>query len=477
MSLETAALRVLLPSFAGPSLPAAWAELLEEGLGGICLFGSNLTGVADDVAALTAAVHAAGPDALIAIDEEGGDVTRLHVATGSPVLGAAALGAVDDLVLTAATGRAVGADLASVGIDLDLGPIADVNSADDNPVIGTRSFGADPDLVARHVAAWVGGLQEYGVAACAKHFPGHGDTTQDSHLTLPVLKAPEEVLRARELPPFAAAVQAGAAAVMTSHIVVPALDGDLPATFSRRTLALLRDELGFGGAIVSDALDMAGASAGRGIPEAAVLALCAGADLLCVGPDKDSELVRRIQAAVIGAVESGRLPEQRLYDAAARVGRIRLSPAGRVATDEPAPDELRAAAGRALILEGTLPDLSGARIASIETPANIAVGAGPWGLAPDAVVPPGAELPTGPLVVQVRDAHRRPEVAAMLAGLDDTAVVVEWGWPGRRDQRSRTTRICTRGNSQPAVAAVEELLRGAGWSRSNAPRSPGDGPG
>jgi beta-N-acetylhexosaminidase len=136
-----------------------------------------------------------------------------------------------------------------------------------------------------------------------------------------------------------------------------------------------------------------------------------------------------------------------------------------VATDEPTRAELRAAAGRALILEGTLPDLSGARVVSIETPANIAVGAGPWGLAPDVVVPPGAELPAGPLVVQVRDAHRRPEVAAMLAGLDGTAVVVEWGWPGRRDQRSRTARICTRGNSQPAVAAVEELLRGAGWSR------------
>ncbi|WP_109508079.1 glycoside hydrolase family 3 protein [Nocardioides speluncae] len=467
-SVETAALTVLLPSFAGPSLPAEWAELLAEGLGGICLFGSNLTGDRDDVVALTAAIRAAGPAALIAIDEEGGDVTRLHIRTGSPVLGAAALGAVDDLSLTAATGRAVGVDLAAVGIDLDLGPVADVNSNDDNPVIGTRSFGADPDLVARHVAAWVGGLQEAGVAACLKHFPGHGDTAQDSHLTLPILQADEETLHARELAPFAAAIRAGAASVMTSHIVVPALDGDVPATFSHRIMSqLLRDELGFDGVVVSDALDMAGASEGRGIPEAAVLALAAGSDLLCIGPDKPAELVREIQGAVVAAVESGRLPAERLYDAAERVGRVRPTPTDAAAgTPMPGADQLRAAARAALIVDGELPDLTGARVASIETTANIAVGPGPWGVRPDLVVTPGEALPAGPLVVQVRDAHRRPEVGAMLAGLNGSSVVVEWGWPGpgtTGDPHSRVARICTRGNSRPTVAAVEEVLREAGW--------------
>lgn len=466
-SLEAAALRVLLPSFAGPSLPPEWAGLLAEGLGGICLFGSNLTGDHDDVAALTTAIRAAGPDALVAIDEEGGDVTRLHIGTGSPVLGPAALGAVDDLALTAATGRAVGVDLAAVGIDLDLGPVADVNSNDDNPVIGTRSFGADPDLVARHVAAWVDGLQESGVAACVKHFPGHGDTAQDSHLTVPVLRASEETLRTRELLPFAAAVRAGAASVMTSHIVVPALDGAVPATFSHRVLSvLLRDELGFDGLVVTDALDMAGASADRGMPEAAVLALIAGADLLCVGPDKPAELVREIQAAIVAAVDAGRLPQERLYDAAARVGRVRPTPSeDAAAAPGPGADELRMAAQSALIVDGVLPDLSGAQVVSIETTANIAVGPGRWGLSPDLVVEPGQSLPEGPLVVQVRDAHRRPEVMAMLAGLNGSAVVVEWGWPGRRNQNSEPARICTRGNSQPTVAAVENLLNAAGLRR------------
>ncbi|KAA1425997.1 glycoside hydrolase family 3 N-terminal domain-containing protein [Nocardioides antri] len=460
MSLESLALRVLLPSFRGPDLPPEWAGLLEEGLGGVCLFGSNVTGDLGDARALTDAVRRARADALVAVDEEGGDVTRLHVRTGSPVLGAAQLGGVDDLDLTAAAGRAVAADLAAAGIDLDLGPVADVNSNPDNPVIGTRSFGSDPGLVGRHVSAWVGGLQDGGVAACVKHFPGHGGTGQDSHLTVPVLEAPAATIRERDLPPFAAAVEAGVTAVMTSHIAVPALDPDLPATFSRPILSMLRADLGFAGAIVSDALDMAGASAGRGIPEAAVLALLAGADLLCVGPDKDARLVREIQAAIVDAVRAGRLLEERLADAAGRVAEIRR---GSVVSGLAPPPPDRALVRRALVVEGSLPDLAGAQVVSIGTPANIAVGEGAWGIRPDVVVAPGDPLPAGPLVVQVRDAHRHPEVGGTLATLSTAALVVEWGWPGPWDRA--TARICTRGSSQPMVAAVEEIVRKAGWHR------------
>ena len=464
MSLDTLALQVLLPSFAGPTLPSEWAGLLDAGLGGVCLFGSNLTGRPDEVRALTDAVRRARPDALVAVDEEGGDVTRLHARTGSPVLGAAQLGAVDDVTLTFAAGRAVAADLVAAGIDLDLGPVADVNSNPDNPVIGTRSFGSDPALVGRHVAAWVEGLQTGGVAACVKHFPGHGATAQDSHLTLPLLEVTAEVLRSRDLPPFAAAVGAGAAAVMTSHISVPALDPDLPATLSAPILAVLREELGFDGAIVSDALDMAGASAGRGIPIAAVLALSAGADLLCIGPDKDASLVREVQRAIVDAVRGGDLSEERLADAAKRAGRTKGSSLAAGAVDRPGNDDRMAqAALGALVVEGNLPDLAGARVVSIDTPANIAVGDVPWGIHPDVVVPPGGELPGGPLVVQVRDAHRRPEVLARIAALPETAVVVEWGWPG--PHAGAGARICTRGSSRPMITAVEAILTKAGWVR------------
>ncbi|MDQ6523725.1 glycoside hydrolase family 3 N-terminal domain-containing protein [Nocardioides sp. LHD-245] len=464
------ALRVQLASFAGPALPPEWAELLAEGLGGICLFGSNLAGSSSDAAALVGAIRGARADVLVATDEEGGDVTRLHPRSASPVPGAAVLGAVDSVALTRRVGAAVGAELAVAGIDLDLGPVADVNSNPDNPVIGTRSFGAEPALVARHVAAWVAGLQAAGVAACVKHFPGHGDTAQDSHLTLPVLPVGLDVARSRELVPFAAAVAAGAAAVMTSHILVPELDPSAPATLSAPVLGLLRAELGYDGAIVSDALDMAGASAGRGIPEAAVLALAAGCDLLCLGPDQPAALVREVQAAVVAAVASGRLPRARLDDAAERVGRIRrgLGAGGSGGGEDlPGAGELATAARAACVVEGVLPDLAGARLVSVETEANIAVGAGRWGLVPDLVAAGGDALPDGPLVVQVRDAHRRPEVAAMLAAHPGPLVVVEWGWPGPRAgwEDAPHARICTRGNGRPSIAAVTALLAEAGLRR------------
>lgn len=469
IAVEELALRVQLGSFEGPSLPADWASLLAEGLGGVCLFGSNLTGSLSDAAALVAAVRAVRPEALVATDEEGGDVTRLHSRDASPVPGPAVLGAVDDPALTRTVGRLVGEELESVGVDLDLGPVADVNSNPDNPVIGTRSFGSTPSLVAVQVAAWVEGLQSAGVAACVKHFPGHGDTAQDSHLTLPVVDAPLATLRARELVPFAAAVEAGAAAVMTSHLVVPALDADLPATLSAPVLGLLRHDLGYDGAIVSDALDMAGASGERSIPDAAVGALVAGVDLLCTGPDKDAALVRATQSAIVAAVASGRLPLERLVEAAARVAVVRRRARVSPSTGEGFSSEvsLVAAARRACLVEGPVPDLAGATVVSIATEANIAVGEGRWGVDADLVVAEGEALPDGPVVVQVRDGHRRPGVAAMLAAARGPALVVEWGWPGPRTgwEGAPHARVCTRGNGRPSIAAVEEILREAGWQR------------
>jgi beta-N-acetylhexosaminidase len=457
-SLETLALRVQLPAFAGTTLPDDYAELLAEGLGGVCYFGSNTADGPAVVAELSAAIRLANPRAVIAVDEEGGDVTRLHALDGSPVLGPAALGAADDLVLTRDTARAIGAEMAAAGINLDFGPVADVNSNPDNPVIGTRSFGTEPAPAAAHVAAWVTGLQEAGVAACAKHFPGHGDTAQDSHLELPTVEADLETLFARELVPFVAAVEVGIASVMTSHIVVPALDPELPGTLSAPVLGLLRDRLGYDGVIVSDALDMAGASAGRGIPEAAVLSLAAGADLLCIGSEKPAALVRETQDAIVSAVHDGRLSPGRLEEAVARIDRMldHLAEPAAYAVDAEAQLE---GARRSLIVDGELPDLRDAVVVSVATAANIAIGEVPWGLEPDVVIAPGEPVPGGrPVVLQVRDAHRRPEIA-----LDGAAVVVEWGWPGPYD--GPAPRICTRGYSRPGAAAVTELLRKAGWKR------------
>ncbi len=457
-SVETLALQVQLPAFVGTTLPDEYAELLAEGLGGVCYFGTNTADGLWAVVELSTAIKAANPRAVIAVDEEGGDVTRLHALDGSPVLGPAALGAADDLVLTRDSGRAIGAEMAAVGINLDFGPVADVNSNPDNPVIGTRSFGTEPAPAAAHVAAWVTGLQEAGVAACAKHFPGHGDTAQDSHLELPTVEADLETLFTRELVPFAAAVEVGIASVMTSHIVVPALDPELPGTLSAPVLGVLRDRLGYDGVIVSDALDMAGASAGRGIPEAAVLSLAAGTDLLCIGTDVAVATVRETQAAIVAAVRDGRLSRERLEEAVARIDRMldELPEPASYAVDADAQLE---GARRALLVEGELPDLYDAVVVSVATAANIAIGEVPWGLEPDVVIAPGEPVPSDrPVILQVRDAHRRPEIV-----LDGAAVVVEWGWPG--SYAGPAPRICTRGYSRPGAAAVTELLRKAGWKR------------
>ncbi|MBC8994413.1 dihydropteroate synthase [Micromonospora chalcea] len=279
--LRRLALGTLLAAYPGP-VPPDWAvDLLADGLAGHTLFGTNIHDPAQ-VAASTAALRAGRPDVIVAIDEEGGDVTRLAHATGSPYPGNAALGTVDDPALTREVYAAIGAELAALGVTLDLAPTVDVNTADENPVIGTRSFGADPKRVAVHSAAAVAGLQSTGVAACAKHFPGHGATVADSHHELPTVDVPTAVLRERDLPPFAAVVDAGVRAVMTAHIRVPALTGDGPATFSRAVLHdLLRVEYGFTGAVVTDALEMKGAVlAAGGVGTGAVRALAAGADLL-----------------------------------------------------------------------------------------------------------------------------------------------------------------------------------------------------
>src|SRR5690349_10009842 len=283
-------------------------------MGGVCVFAWNVGGL-DQVAELTAALRAENGAVVVSTDEEGGDVTRLEVATGSSFPGNAALGAVDDVAVTEEVAAGIGSLCARAGVNLDLAPSADVNSNPANPVIGVRSFGADPVLVSRHVAAFVRGLQRCGVGACAKHFPGHGDTAQDSHLELPRAEGDLEAA----LRPFRAAIDAGVKAIMTAHIVVPAF-GELPATVNEEVLTgLLRDELGFEGLLVTDALEMRGLANSVGIEEGAVRALTAGADALCLGHDLGDDAVDRVCAAIVAAAESGRLPVERLAKAVGRI--------------------------------------------------------------------------------------------------------------------------------------------------------------
>ncbi|WP_432957235.1 glycoside hydrolase family 3 N-terminal domain-containing protein [Micromonospora haikouensis] len=482
--LRRLALGTLLAAYPGP-VPPDWAVgLVAEGLAGHTLFGTNVHDPAQ-VAASTAALRAARPDVLVAIDEEGGDVTRLAHATGSPYPGNAALGAVDDPALTGRVYAAIGAELAALGITVDLAPTVDVNTADENPVIGTRSFGADPARVAVHSAAAVAGLQSTGVAACAKHFPGHGATVADSHHELPTVDASPAVLRERDLPPFAAVVDAGVLSIMTAHIRVPALTGDGPATFSRAVLVdLLRRELGFTGAVITDALEMKGAAlAAGGVGPAAVLALAAGADLLCIGARVDAGLVERVAAEIVAALGDGRLDRARVEQAAGRAAALAAGTrAAALAAATPAAGPLAltptdlgyAAARRAVRVEGDVAGLGRPLVVRLDAATTIAQGRVPWGLGPHLAGPEeirvvAAEADVAalrtragdrPIVLVGRHLHRLPGGAALVDALAAVhpVVVVEMGWPGRWRPAGARAFVTTYGASHANGRAATQAL-------------------
>ncbi|MFE1047578.1 glycoside hydrolase family 3 protein [Streptomyces olivaceus] len=486
-ALTRDALTVLQPGFAGTTAPDWLLRRLGEGLASVALFGRNVTSP-EQVAALTAQLRAEREDVLVAIDEEGGDVTRLEVRTGSSFPGNHALGAVDDVGLTREVAAALGRRLADSGVNFNWAPSADVNSNPDNPVIGVRAFGADTDLVARHTAAYVTGMQSAGVATCTKHFPGHGDTGIDSHHAVPLIDVDADVLAARDLVPFRAAVAAGSRAVMSAHILVPALDPDRPATLSRRILTeLLRGELGYDGLIVTDGIEMRAIAGTYGIERGTALAIAAGADAICVGGGlSDEDTVRRLSDALVEAVRSGELPEERLADAAERVRSLsRWTTANRPgARPEDTADGdvgLRAArrALRVTAAEDFTPLTGTPYVAAFTPVANIAVGdETPWGVAaelrrllpgtetgsfngPDAGVEALAAADGRRVVAVVRDEHRHPWMAAaldtLLAARPDT-VVVEMGVP--RAEPRGALHLATHGAARVCGLAAAEAVVG-----------------
>ncbi|MFI8167016.1 glycoside hydrolase family 3 protein [Streptomyces sp. NPDC085931] len=499
-TLTRDALTVLQPGFTGTTAPDWLLRRLGEGLASVGLFGRNIASP-DQLAALTAQLRAERDDVLVAIDEEGGDVTRLEVRSGSSFPGNHALGAVDDVELTHQVAHELGRRLAACGVNLNWAPSADVNSDPRNPVIGVRSFGADTALAARHTAAYVTGLQSAGVAACTKHFPGHGDTAVDSHHALPRIDVSAEVLAERELAPFRAAIAAGTRAVMSAHILVPALDPDHPATLSRRILTgLLRGELGYDGLIVTDGMEMRAIAGTYGIERGSVLAVAAGADAICVGGGlADDATVLRLRDALVAAVRTGELPEERLADAAGRVRSLArwTGTAGRAAED-PHGSEIGLRAARRALTVTPAPGLGSPEafeplteppyVAALTPVANIAVGdETPWGVAAELThLLPGtvtgsfsagdgteseagrnagraALQAAGPrrIVAVVRDEHRHPWMTsaldALLAARPDT-IVVEMGVPQAAPRGA--LHIATHGAARVCGRAAAEVIAG-----------------
>lgn len=482
--LARLALTLVQPGFVGLEAPGWLLRRLDDGLGGVGLFGRNIESP-EQVARLTAQVHDANPGALVAIDEEGGDVTRLEHRTGSSWPGNLALGRVDDVDLTERVAAEIGALLAAVGVDLDYAPDADVNTNAANPVIGVRSFGSDATLAARHTAAWVRGLQSAGVLACAKHFPGHGDTHVDSHLGLPEAELGDPATNPA-LEPFRAAVAAGCAAVMSAHIRLRDWPDDRPATLVPGVMTgLLRDQLGFAGLAVSDGLEMAAIAATVGIAEGGVLAVAAGVDALCIGGGlADAETCDAVVVALVDAVTGGRLPEGRLVEAADRVTaaaalhrELRQAAAASVVTSDQGAG--LDAARRALEVIGTPANTTRAPVIAQltatqnfavgdETPAGVVAAArGRWGEVPVLAIGPRDDPRAAlsgamghPLWVVTRDAHRHTWMASALAEVlaaRPDAVVIDTGWPGWQPADG-TALVVTRGASRASGAAVVELL-------------------
>lgn len=327
LSLEEKIGQVMMVGFSGMAVDPSVAALLQgRHVGGVCLFKRNIES-AEQVATLNDEVRALFAKTIppfIAVDQEGGNVVRLSdrnvVLPGNMVLGATR-----DAQLAYEAGRAQGDDLRRLGFNMNLAPVLDVNSNPRNPVIGIRAFGDDVALVSELGVQFVRGQQAARVVTIAKHFPGHGAVEADSHKALPVVTAPEPVLR-HQLTPFVAAMHAGLDGMMTAHIATPTLShGDsTPATLSRHVLGdVLRDELGFDGLVVTDELEMDAIDARWGVGHAAVLAVNAGADMVLV-PWR-VEKVTEVYETLLAAAKTGELPSSRLDEAVKRVVRAKLA--------------------------------------------------------------------------------------------------------------------------------------------------------
>ncbi len=316
MSVEDKVGQLFVPTFS--SRADALAKIRKYRVGGLIYFPGNIGTPARTAAQSNALQRASKIPLLLGVDEEQGIVSRTPFVTTFP--GNMALGATRSRADARAAAQVTGAELRAVGINLDYAPDADVNVNPRNPVIGLRSFGSDPALASTLVQGAVGGFQAAGVAATAKHFPGHGDTATDSHTGLPVIRHSRSTWERLDAPPFKAAIAAGVDLVMTAHIVVPKLDGSGdPSTLSKTVLTgLLREKLGYQGVITTDSLEMAGVREKYGDAAVPVRAINAGADQLLMPPN-----LPRAYGAVVKAVRSGKITRKRLDESVTRILRLK----------------------------------------------------------------------------------------------------------------------------------------------------------
>ncbi|MFN7955965.1 MAG: beta-N-acetylhexosaminidase [bacterium] len=350
---------LLVIGFEGIEADAALLDFLDrESIAGVILFRRNVRDAAQ-VARLVRSLREAAPRLLVGIDEEGGKVRRLSADfTTFPSMDL--VGRIDSEALVRELARAMAAELRAIGVNWDFAPVLDVHSNLANPIIGARALSSDPAVVARLGAVFIEALQGAGVAACGKHFPGHGDTSLDSHLQLPTVDAAREILDARELVPFRAAARAGVASMMTAHVRYPALDPHRTATLSPAILeGLLRRDIGFEGVVVTDDLEMRAVSDHATPEQLAVASVQAGADVLLAC--KHREVQERVIDGLRRAIAAGAIAQSRVDASAARIREL----AARFTLDAALvdPDRATQIAGAARPLVARIEALAGATVA------------------------------------------------------------------------------------------------------------------
>ena len=324
LTLEQKVGQLLMCGFHGQQADEQITHLIRDyHIGGVIYFRRNVQSV-DQLTRLSAelqnmAAAAGAIPLMISVDQEGGMVARIDKEGMTQVPGNMALGATGNPEYTLECTQILGRELKGIGIDMNLAPVVDVNNNPLNPVIGVRSYGEHAESVAAHGVAAITGYQSQGIAATAKHFPGHGDTAVDSHLGMVTVPHDRNRLEQMELLPFRRAIEAGVDAIMTAHVMFPSIEPEpIPATLSRKVLTgLLREEMGFKGIIITDCLEMHAISKPYGVAEAAIRAVEAGADLILVSHTLQDQVAA--VEAIVQAVRTGRITEDIINKALERI--------------------------------------------------------------------------------------------------------------------------------------------------------------
>ena len=320
MSLEEKIGQLIIAGLSGTQEDAKTKQLIQQyNVGGFILFSNNLAGPHQTVQLLNSLKKDNRNNPLplfLSVDQEGGQVTRLpggliNFPTNEKI------GAMNDPDLSYEVGTILGKELKEYGFNLDFAPVLDINSNSRNPVIGDRSFGDNAPIVSQLGIQTMKGIQSQGVISSIKHFPGHGDTAVDSHLELPVVNKSVQELEELELIPFKQAINSGADLVMVAHILLPKLDGDYPASLSKNVIGLLRNELHFKGAVITDDLTMKAITNNYGIGQAAVQSVKAGSDILLIA--HDYEMITEAIDSLRNAIRSGEISEHRLNSSVRRI--------------------------------------------------------------------------------------------------------------------------------------------------------------